>query len=76
MPCVPRLQFINAFRCAVGFQTAAYNEAVRMLLHDDALPAGARVGFWDVSVPRRADETNHDPCPRPRVPSIKYAHAE
>ena len=47
VPCSPRLSFINAFRCEVGFQIRAYTEAVRVLINagerDDV-----RVGFWDV----------------------------
>ena len=32
VPCAPRLSFINAYRCAAGFQTRAYSEAVQLLL--------------------------------------------
>ena len=47
VPCMPRLSFINSFRCATVFQAASYREAVRLLLESGEDP-DARVGFFDV----------------------------
>ena len=47
VPCMPRLSFINSFRCATVFQAASYREAVRLLL-ESGEDQDARVGFWDV----------------------------
>ena len=47
VPCSPRLTFMHAFRCDVGFQIRAYTEAVRLLVHGGERH-DARVGFWDV----------------------------
>ncbi|KAL1521628.1 hypothetical protein AB1Y20_021286 [Prymnesium parvum] len=58
LPCAPKLVLIHGFRCAQGFQTKAYTDAVRLLLrHGES--ANTRVGFLDVDeflVVRRRDE--------------------
>ena len=46
-PCNPRLTFVDSFRCASGFQTRAYAEAARALLHAGE-PLDTRVAFFDV----------------------------
>ncbi|KAL3932181.1 MAG: hypothetical protein SGPRY_000806 [Prymnesium sp.] len=46
-PCAPKLTFMNAFRCARGFQTKAYTDAVKLLIASGESGA-TRVGFWDV----------------------------
>lgn len=45
-PCAPRVQFIHEYRCAFDFIAEGYEEAVRLLLRDDASNE-TRVGFWD-----------------------------
>jgi len=59
LPCAPKLNFIHSYRCARGFQTRAYTDAVRLLLsHGES--GNIRVGFLDVDeflvVHRRDDE--------------------